>query len=170
MKTLKQNWMFMLATVLFMLVLAFSAPDATNALPGAVYAVFSIATVITNVGKAIAAGRMIGATPSQAEPNFIGIGVGATGGAGRGALAADTALTTPVESRVAGTSTRVTTTQTNDTYQSVATIPITATRAIDEAGMFDASTSGQMFFSATFAIINLASGDSLQLTCKTQFT
>lgn len=130
---------------------------------------FGTATVITNAGKAIAAKRMIGATPAQLEPNYIGIGVGATAAA-RTAVAADTALSTAVESRVAGTSTTVTTTQTNDTYQSVATITATASRAVDEAGMFDASTAGNMFFSATFAVISLASGDSLQLTCKTQFT
>lgn len=130
---------------------------------------FGTATFITNVGKGIAAKRMVGATPSQAEPNYIGMGVGATGAA-RTAVVADTALSTAVESRVAGTSSTVTTTQTNDTYQSVATITATATRAVDEAGMFDASTSGNMFLSATFAVVNLANGDSLQLTGKTQFT
>jgi hypothetical protein len=130
---------------------------------------FGTATVITNVGKGIAAKRMFGATPAQVEPNFIGIGVGATTAA-RTAAVGDTALSTAVESRVSGTSSTVTTTNTNDTYQSVATITATVARSVDEAGMFDASTAGNMFFSATFAVVSLASGDSLQLTCKTQFT
>lgn len=130
---------------------------------------FGTATVVTNVGKGIAAKRHIGTTPAQAEPNYIGIGVGATGAA-RTAAAADTALSTPVESRVAGTSSTVTTSQTNDTYQTVGTITASAPRAVDEAATFDASTSGNMDISATFAVVNLGSGDSLQLTMKKQFS
>ncbi len=130
---------------------------------------FGTATVVTNVGKGIAAKRQLGATPTQAEPNFVGIGVGATGAA-RTAAAADTALSTPVETRTAGTGSTVTTTQTNDTYQTVGTVTATAARSVDEAGTFDASTSGNMDVSATFAVVSLASGDSLQLTVKKQFT
>lgn len=130
---------------------------------------FGIATVITTVGKAIAAARLIGSTPSQAEPKYIGMGVGATGAA-RTAVAGDTALSTAVESRVAGTSSTVTTTNTNDTYQSVATITATAARSVDECGLFDAATSGQMFLSATIGVITLAIGDAIQFTAKAQFT
>lgn len=130
---------------------------------------FSTATVVTNGGKAIAAKRHIGSTPSQAEPLYIGMGVGATGAA-RTAAAADTALSSAVESRVAGTSSNVTVTNTNDAYQVIGTITATATRAVDEAGTFDASTSGNMDISATFAVVNLASGDSIQFTFKKQFT
>jgi ribose 5-phosphate isomerase len=129
---------------------------------------FGTATVVTSSGKAIAAKRHIGATPAQAEPNYIGIGTGATA-AGRTAAAGDTSLSTPVESRVAGTSSTVTTTVTNDTYQTVGTITASAARAVDEAGTFDASTAGNMDVSATFAVVNLQSGDSLQLTIKKQF-
>lgn len=130
---------------------------------------FGTATVVTNSGKAIAAKRHIGSTPSQAEPLYVGIGTGATGAA-RTAVAADTALSTAVESRVAGTSSNVTVTNTNDTYQVVGTVTATASRAVDEAGTFDASSAGNMDISATFAVINLASGDSLQLTFKKQFS
>lgn len=130
---------------------------------------FGTNTCVTNGGKAIAAKRHIGSTPSQAEPLYVGIGTGATGAA-RTAAAVDTALSTPVESRVAGTSSNVTATNTNDTYQVVATVTATATRAVDEAGTFDASTSGNMDISATFAAVNLASGDSIQLTFKKTFS
>lgn len=130
---------------------------------------FGIATVITNVGKAIAAKRLIGATPAQAAPLYIGIGTGATGAA-RTAVAADAALSTAVESRAAGTPSTVTTAQTDDTYQVVASITATAARAVDEAGVFDAASAGGMFMSATFAVISLANGDSLTLTMKCQFT
>ena len=130
---------------------------------------FGTATVVTNSGKAIAAKRHIGVTPAQAEPLYIGIGTGATG-AGRTANATDTALTTPVGTRAAGTSSTVTTSVTNDTYQTVGTITASAAWAVDEAGTFDASTAGDMDISATFAVVNLAIGDSLQLTCKKQFS
>lgn len=130
---------------------------------------FGTATVVTSVGKGIAAKRMIGTSPSQVEPNFIGIGVGATGAA-RTAVVGDTALSTAAETRATGTSSTVTTTNTNDTYQTVGTVTATATRAVDEAGTFDASTVGNMFVSATFAVVNLGSGDSIQLTVKVQFT
>src|SRR4051812_33258338 len=98
-------------------------------------------------------------------PKFVGIGVGATGAA-RTAVIGDTALSTAVESRTSGTESIVTTTATGDTYQVVGTVTATATRAVDEAGLFDASTVGNMFLSATFPVVNLASGDSLQLTAQ----
>lgn len=129
---------------------------------------FGTATVVTTIGKAIAAKRHLGATPAQAEPNYIGIGTGATTAA-RTAAVGDTALSTAAESRVAGTSSNVTTTTTNDTYQTVGTITASAIRAVDEAGTFDAVTAGQMDISATFPVVNLASGDSLQLTMKKVF-
>jgi hypothetical protein len=131
--------------------------------------VFGTATVVTSSGKAISAKRNVGSTPTQTEPKFIGIGVGATGAA-RTAVAADTALTTEVETRATGTASTVTTTVTNDTYQTVGTITATAGRSVDEAGTFDASTTGNMDVSATFAVVTLASGDSLQLTVKKQYT
>ena len=129
---------------------------------------FGTGTVVTNSGKAIAAKRHIGSTPAQAEPLYIGIGVGATGAA-RTAAAADTALSSAVESRVAGTSSTVTTTVTNDTYRVTGTVTLTGSRAIDEAGTFDAASSGNMDISATFAVINLGAGESLQLTFDKKF-
>lgn len=131
---------------------------------------FGTATVLTNVGKGITAKRMLGTSPSQAEPKYLGIGTGATSAA-RTAAAGDTALSTEVETR-SGTNagTTVTTTNTNDTYQVVQTITASATRAVDEAGLFDASSTGNMYMSATFPVINLASGDSLQITAKVQYT
>lgn len=129
---------------------------------------FGTGSVVTNGGKAIAAKRHIGSSPSQAEPKYVGMGVGATGAA-RTAVVADTALSTEVESRTAGTSSNVTTTVTNDTYQTVGTITASATRAVDEAGSFDASSSGNLDCSFTFPVVNLASGDSLQLTIKKVF-
>ena len=108
-------------------------------------------------------------TPTRNPPKFVALGVGATGAA-RTAAAGDTALSSELaEGRATGTESIVTTTVTNDTYQVVGTVTATGSRAVDEAGTFDASTTGNMHVSATFPVVNLATGDSLQLTVKTKF-
>lgn len=131
---------------------------------------FGTATVVTNKGKAIFADR-VRTTPATYTnaPKYCAMGTGATGAA-RTAAASDTALSTEVETRTSGTESTVTTTQTGDTYQVVGTIAATASRSVDEAGLFDASTVGNMFTSATFAVVSLSNGDSLQFTWKVQLT
>jgi len=132
---------------------------------------FAVATVLTNKGKAGFADR-VRLTPATYTtcPKWIAVGTGATGAA-RTAVAADTALTTEVETRAVGTESVVTTTQTGDTYQSLGTVSITDTRAIDESGLFDQlAAGGNMYTSATLNVINLLNGDSLQLTWKVQIT
>lgn len=129
---------------------------------------FGVGTVLTNAGKAIAVKKI--AEESQDPPVYLGIGTGATG-ADRTADATDTALSTEVESRVGTNSaTSETTTVTDDTWQCVQTITATGSRAVDEAGFFDASSSGNMFLSATFNVINLSTDDSLQITGQVQLT
>lgn len=123
------------------------------------------ATVVTTSGKVTAANRLGPAT--RTEPKFIGMG---TGGGARTAAAADTALTTEVETRATGTSSIVTVTNANDTYQTQGTITATAGRTVNEAATFDASSAGNIDISATFPDIGLLSGDSLQLTFKHQMT
>lgn len=121
-----------------------------------------MATVLTNAGKAITTNRLKGV---GTEPNWIGVGTSATT-----AVITDTALGAAVESRVAGTSTQQTTTTTNDTYQVVGTVTATAARAITEAGLFDASTAGNMYLHSDFPVVNLAIGDSIQTTLKVQYS
>lgn len=122
-----------------------------------------MATVLTNAGKDITTNRIKG---SGTEPNYVAWGTGA----GTAAAADTTLFTESAEARVSGTSTRVTTSTTNDTYQVVGTITASATRAITNAGLFDASTSGNLFVKGDFSTINLASGDSIQFTIKVQFS
>lgn len=132
---------------------------------------FGVATVVTNIGKAMFADR-IRQTPSTytSGPKWAAMGVGATG-ASRTAVVGDTALSTEVEIRMSGTETVQTSTSnsvTGDTYQNVATITATATRAVDEFALFDTSSSasGSMFLSATQNVINLSSSDSIQFTTR----
>lgn len=129
---------------------------------------FGTATVVTNGGKRTIADRLQ-TTTSRNPFKFVAMGVGATGAA-RTAVAADTALSTEVETRTSGTESTVTTSQTGDTYQVVGTVTASAARVVDEAALFDAATVGNMGVSATFPVINLANGDSIQFTFKTQLT
>ena len=125
-----------------------------------------MATVVTNVGKGIIAQRMFGATPSQAEPKFVAWGTGA----GTAAATDTTLFTESAEARTSGTGSAVTTTNTNDTHQVTGTITATATRAITNAGVFDASSTGNLYVKGDFTTINLSTGDSIAFTVKVQFT
>jgi len=115
---------------------------------------------------------MIGATPTQTEPHFIGWGTGATAGS---AASTDVSTAAP-EARANGVSTQVTTTVTNDTHQIVGTITASAGRTITNVGVFDAAGSGSPPSGGVlYAIFDglsqaLNSGDSIQFTCKVQFT
>ena len=124
-----------------------------------------MATVVTNVGLAIITDRIKGA--GGTEPNWIDWGTDATT-----AAVTDTALGTPGgEARVAGTSSQETTTVANDTYQVVGTMTEGgAGSTITEAGLFDANTAGNMFVSADFPGVTLATNESIQFTFKVQIS
>jgi hypothetical protein len=97
-----------------------------------------MASVITRKGKEIFSGRLIGASPSQAEPKVISWGLNPNA---LTAAATDVALFQESgEARVTATSSQVTTTTTNDTYQAVGTITAGAGRVITEFAMFDSAT------------------------------
>ena len=121
-----------------------------------------LAPLVTNAGKDIITNRIKGA---GTEPNYVAMGTGSTAEA-----ATQTALVTEVETRTAGTSTRQTTTTTNDTYRVVGAVAATTARAITESGLFDASTTGNMLCRGVFTVINLANGDSINFTWNIQFT
>ncbi|CAB4131941.1 hypothetical protein UFOVP135_29 [uncultured Caudovirales phage] len=121
-----------------------------------------MATLLVNAGKAMVTSRIKG---SGTEPVYVAYGTGAGTTA-----AADTTLFTETGTRQTGTSSQVTTSVTNDTYQVVGTQTAGGTLAITNAGLFDASTSGNLFVKGDFSTINLSSGDSIQFTFKTQFS
>lgn len=122
-----------------------------------------MATVWCNAGKDILTNRI---KALGTEPLYVAWGTGA----GTAAIADTTLFTESAEARTAGTSTRQTTTTTNDTYQVVGTITATATRAITNAGTFDASSTGNMMVKGDFATINLSTNDSIAFTIKLSFT
>lgn len=130
---------------------------------------FGVATVLTNTERALVADR-VRTTPATytSAPKFLGIGTGATAAA-RTAAATDNALSTPVESRTSGTESILTTTLAGDTLQVAGTVTMTAARAVDEGGLFDAATGGNMIVSWTQNVDNFNSGDSYTITVKVQW-
>lgn len=131
-----------------------------------------MSSLVPNAGKAVITGRMIGSTPSQPEPHFLGWGTGA----GAGSAASTDVSTAAPEARATGTSTQVTTSVTNDTHQIVGTITASAGRTVTNLGVFDAAGSGSPPSGGIlYAIFDglsqaLSSGDSIQFTAKIQYT
>ena len=116
--------------------------------------------LVVNRGLELVTDRIMGV---GTEPKFVAWGTGTVAPA-----AANTALGTPgAEARTSGTSSKVMTTTTGDTYQVVGTIVCTGSaKAITEVGLFDALTNGNLFVRGTFDPINVNVGDSIQFTIK----
>ncbi len=123
---------------------------------------------VVDNGLAITTDRLLD-SPTHNSPKYVHWGTGVTP-----AAAADTVLETPgAEARTEGTETVETTTTTGDTFQVVGTITCAgAGKAITEAGLFShlTSTTGYLYLHATFDVINLNVGDSIQFTIKAQYT
>lgn len=129
-----------------------------------------ISNLVTTVGKALVAGRING-SGAPAAATSIGIGTGTTA-----AAAGDTTLETEVKAdgtsasgvhalaTASVTTSLQTTDTTNDTARLVGTITFTATIAVTESGVFNADTNGTLLARQVFSAINVASGDTLQLT------
>lgn len=100
-----------------------------------------MATVVTSKGREIIVGRMQGATPTQAEPKVVGWGQAPPNSFVGTAAVTDVApFDEASEARVTGTSSTVTTTTTNDTYQVTGTITAGGAKTIDEVFLSDSST------------------------------
>lgn len=125
-----------------------------------------IGNLITNAGFAGSAGRLMG-SGSPAAFTYIAVGTGTTA-----AAAGDTALQTETSTsglgRTSGTVSLVTTTQTNDTAQVTNTFSVTGTVAVTESGVLNAASTGTLLCHQVFSAINVANGDSLQVTWKIQ--
>lgn len=131
-----------------------------------------MSSLVPNVGKAVISGRMFGATPSQAEPRYLGWGTGA----GAGSASSTDVSTAATEGRATGTSSQFTTSVTNDTHQIVGTLTANANKTITNLGVFDAAGTGSPpSGGALYAIFDglsqaLNSGDSIAFTARVQYT
>jgi hypothetical protein len=122
------------------------------------------ATLVVTTGKAIVTNRLRGA---GTEPVFLAWGTGA----GTTAAADTTLFTEASESRVTGTSSQTTTTTNNDTYRVVGTMTVAGSgKTITNVGLFDAVSSGNLFFKSDFTGLALNVGESIQFTISVQLT
>jgi hypothetical protein len=111
--------------------------------------------VFTDAGQA----KAVTVLTTDATMKHIGWGSGTTA-----AAVTQTALVTAnPEARTAGTITNPAT----NTYRVTGTITATATRVVEEVGLFDAASAGNMGIRATHGQMNLVSGDTItyQLNC-----
>ncbi len=131
---------------------------------------------VTQIGRRMLTGRLLGGltgtTPGAFAPGYIGWGTGTTA-----ATNADTALQTPAnEARVATANSQTTTSSTNDTFQSTATITSLSGQTISEAGLFDAAgtgtppTGGNLALHGVFTGLALNIGDSVAFTATIQIS
>lgn len=128
-----------------------------------------MATFVTDAGLEIVTNRLKG---SGTEPLNVGWGIG-----GGTTARTDTTLFTEKDvdlsgagpARTVGTSTRQTTTTTNDTYQVAATRTATGAGTVTNAGLWDATSGGNLFLKGDFTSIGLSSGDSIAFTIKAIF-
>ena len=97
--------------------------------------------------------------------DYIGVGTGTAT-----ATYIDTTLQTEITdsglARAASTGTQTDENVTNDTAQFVHQFSVTDTQAVTESAVFNASSSGTMLCRQTFSAINVANGDTLQITWK----
>lgn len=123
-----------------------------------------MANIFTTAGKGIVTDRIKG---SGTEPAYVAWGTGA----GTAAIGDTTLFTEASEARTLGTSTQQTTSVTNDTYRVVGTITVAGSgKTITNAGLFDASTSGNLLVKSDFTGLALNVGDSIQFTFNLQFS
>ena len=121
---------------------------------------------LTNTGFAEVAG-LINSDQSASHTawDYIAVGTGTTA-----ATATDTQLETEETEnslgRSAGTGTRVTTTVSNDTSQIVKSFSVSGSVAVTESGVLNAGAAGVLLCRQTFSAINVADGDTLQITWK----
>lgn len=125
-----------------------------------------MATAFTNAGAAVVTNRIIQAGTA---PKNIGWGIGTTTAAtSQTALVTESAPTTS-GGRTVGTESRTTGSQTNDQYTVTGTVTAVSSLAITEAGLFDATTAGNMLIRSDFAAVNVVSGDSIAFTFNLRF-
>lgn len=121
---------------------------------------------VTNTGFTEVAGLFCSdQAGSHTAFDYIGVGTGTTA-----ATYTQTQLVTEITNsglaRAASTGTLVTENVANDTAQFVHQFTVTDTQAVTESAVFNAASNGTMLCRQTFSAINVASGDTLQITWK----
>lgn len=122
----------------------------------------TISNLITTAGKAGVAARINGyGTP--AAYNYLAVGTGTTA-AVIGDTTLESELTDTGLARAQATASVLTTDTTNDTARLSYTWTASGTKAVTEAGVFNASSSGTLLARQVFSAINMAANYTLTLT------
>lgn len=124
----------------------------------------AVPNAIVNGGAAAVAG-LINGTAGGTAFRWIAVGTGTTGVAVTDVIL-EHETTSAGLNRGTATNTLQTTDVTGDTAQSVLSFTVTAAVAVTESGIFNASPAGTMLARQTFSAINVANGDTLQITWK----
>ena len=123
-----------------------------------------ISNLVTSAGKAGVASRING-SGAEAVFTYIAVGTG-VGAADVGDTTLGTETTTSGLNRQAGTASRSTTDVTDDTAELTKTFTVTGSVAVTESGVLNASSAGTLLARQVFSAVNVANGDSLQVTWK----
>lgn len=122
----------------------------------------------TTVRLAVFSG-LVGNTGSQTAFGYIAVGTSATAvSAGHTALQAE--ITDSGLARAASTNSRSTTTATNDTLNLLKTFTVTATKTVQEVGVFNAVSAGVMAGRCLTGTKAFVSGDTYAVTYKIVFS
>jgi len=122
-----------------------------------------IKNTITNVGKQELAKLML-IDVSGTAFDYIAIGTGTPSATALGAECGSSGGQRRGGADVVGTN--ETTTTTGDTAQWVTTFTFTGAFSLTEEGIFNLASGGTMLASQSFAALNVASGDTLEITHK----
>lgn len=121
---------------------------------------------ITNAGKAQIS--LLAGDASATPFTYLAVGTSSTAfAASQTALQAE--ITDTGLARAAATVSRVTTTETNDTLQLTYTWTATGTKAIEEIGIFNASSSGTMLGRALTTTKSVVNGETITATYQVKF-
>lgn len=126
-------------------------------------AVRHIKNLVVDAGKAEVAGLINGVTSKPFDKLAIGTGTTAP-------AATDTELEAEISDsggeRATATTSRVTTDVANDTAQWVHQWTFSGSKAVTESGILNATDTGTLLARQTFSVINVQSGDKLEITWK----
>ena len=117
--------------------------------------------LVVTVGKTYLAAWLAAASQAGEFMSYVGLGTNNSG-----PTTGDTGLGSPLATYVVGTLT-----SSSNIWQNVASFgPGVDTGSITEAGLFSTGAPGTMFARQTFAVINKAAGDTLQVTWQVTFS
>lgn len=127
---------------------------------------WTVNNLITSAGKAQLA--LLAGDASATPFTYLALGTSTTAPAvGQTALVGE--ITTGGLGRASATVSRVTTTVTNDTLQLVKVFTSSATHAVEEVGIFNASSAGTMLGRALTGAKSIANGETITVTYKVIF-